>query len=324
MAPANPDTVAEARRIVDQLFDGGRPVQVFVRDESIAYPVPKAILAAASPKLERLCETSDDIITLDEGFEAPQALLGWVLKRAIISTDQLVLTEAYTLGKKKVCPLAMAAAYKNPDLKGPTATHSAPNLGSQLFSEPTPVNVFVLGEMMVYPVPKALLVSASDKFDVAIEEGDNILNLEVRSDAFENFVGWLLRRNIFEFRQSRLAEAWCLGQTWEIPEFQNAVILVLVPRAQAAKVTAKAVRKTYAEVGPFPLKANFAMQLAFDWTEPAHETWTTSLERDGYPNSVEFFGDIITAMQTLAQLPLRPDRGIDLADYIVGDLMDTA
>ncbi|OQO14547.1 hypothetical protein B0A48_01426 [Cryoendolithus antarcticus] len=139
MAPANPDTMAEARRVVDQLFNGGRPVQIFVRSDSMAYPVPKAILAAASPKLERLCETSDNIITLDEGLGALQTLLGWVLKRTIISTDQLILTEAYTLGKKfeipafsnpvfkalqdqidvdrKVCPLAMAAAYKNPDLK---------------------------------------------------------------------------------------------------------------------------------------------------------------------------------------------------------------
>nr|OQO25411.1 hypothetical protein B0A51_08480 [Rachicladosporium sp. CCFEE 5018] len=195
---------------------------------------------------------------------------------------------------------------------------------SQLFAEPTPVNVFVLGEMMAYPVPKALLVSASDKFQVAIEAGDNILNLGIRSDAFKVFIGWLLQRNIFESRQSRLVEAWYLGQTWEIPIFQNAVMSALVPRAQAAKVKAKAVRKAYADVGPSLLKAMLAAQLAFDWTEPAHEAWTTSLERDGYPNSVEFFGDIITALQTLAQLPQRPEWGIDLADYLVEDAMDTA
>ncbi|KAK6439353.1 hypothetical protein LTR95_004441 [Oleoguttula sp. CCFEE 5521] len=195
---------------------------------------------------------------------------------------------------------------------------------SQLFAESTPVSVFVLGEMMAYPVPKTLLASASDKLEAACEEGGNMLNLEVRYDTFKVFVGRLLQRSIFETRQSRLAEAWCLGQTWEIPEFQNAVMSVLVPRAQAAKIKAKAVRKAYSEVRPFLLKATFAMQFAFDWTEPGHEAWTTSLEKDGYPNTIEFFGDIITAMQMLAQLPLRPDWGIDLADYLVRDAMDTA
>ncbi|OQO14548.1 hypothetical protein B0A48_01427 [Cryoendolithus antarcticus] len=195
---------------------------------------------------------------------------------------------------------------------------------SQLFAEPTPVNVFVQGEMIAYPVPRALLISASDRFEAAIEEGGNILDLDVRSDAFKVFIGWLLQRNIFEARQSRLAEAWCLGQTWDIADFQNAVMSVLVPSAQAAKVKAKAVRKAYADPGPSPLKAMFAMQLAFDWTEPTHEAWTTTFERDGYPNSVEFFGDIITTMQTLAQLPRRPEWGIDPADYLVEDTMDAA
>ncbi|OQO14546.1 hypothetical protein B0A48_01425 [Cryoendolithus antarcticus] len=110
MVNASIPTSAEMEGLIDQALDSKARVKIFAGDDIMAHSVPKALLISASPKFAEALAGETESLTLKESIGAFRVVVGWLLKAAVVETEQLILAEAWVLASKyDMKPLQNAA-----------------------------------------------------------------------------------------------------------------------------------------------------------------------------------------------------------------------
>nr|OQO19585.1 hypothetical protein B0A51_11908 [Rachicladosporium sp. CCFEE 5018] len=103
-------TSAEMEGLIDQALDAKARVKIFTGDDIMAHSVPKALLISASPKFAEALAGDTESLTLKESIGAFRVVVGWLLKAAVVETEQRILAEAWVLASKyDMKPLQNAA-----------------------------------------------------------------------------------------------------------------------------------------------------------------------------------------------------------------------
>lgn len=116
-----------------------------------------------------------------------------------------------------------------------------------------------------YQIQKTFLAAASNKLAERCSAQNTYL--DISNEGFRIFLAWLLYDNVNRAATSQLslAQAWNFGAVYDMPTFQDAVMLTLVPKLQDVDVCPLAVLEAYSVIERDTLlQRAFVAQLALD------------------------------------------------------------
>lgn len=149
-----------------------------------------------------------------------------------------------------------------------------------------------------YQIQRTFLASVSNKLAERCSAQNIYLNIS--NEGFRIFLAWLLYDNVSRAATSQLslAQAWNFGATYEMPTFQDAVMLVLVPNLQDIDVCPLAVLEAYSVTERDTLlQRAFVAQLAIYMVRQAGHQWEKKVFTSHKLQKVpDFYLDLTQAM----------------------------
>lgn len=149
-----------------------------------------------------------------------------------------------------------------------------------------------------YQIQRTFLAAASSKLAERCSAQNTYF--DISNEGFRIFLAWLLYDNMNRAATSQLslAQAWNFGATYEMPTFQDAVMLALVPVLQDTDVCPSAVLEAYsvAERDTLLQRALVA-QLSMDMVRQKSHQWEKKVFTDYELEKVPgFYLDLTQAM----------------------------
>lgn len=145
-------------------------------------------------------------------------------------------------------------------------------------------------------------------------------HLDISNEAFCIFLAWLLYSDIGRAANSQrsLAEAWNFGAKYLMPEFQDAVMHVIIPILQDTEVCPYAVLEAYkVSERDTLLQRAFVAQLATDMISQTDSQWEEKVfTKHKLENVAGFYLDLTQAMCVTFDHSKCVERCIEVADFL--------